>query len=95
MASASQGSRRGNVDPFIVMDVMERARAAEAAGRHIIHMEVGQPVDAGAGGRAGARCGRRWISLWAIPWRWVCRSCGRGSPGFIGAGMASTWIRAG
>ncbi|MCC5973331.1 MAG: aminotransferase class I/II-fold pyridoxal phosphate-dependent enzyme [Rubellimicrobium sp.] len=36
-------SRRGSVDPFIVMDVMEAARAAEAAGRHIIHMEVGQP----------------------------------------------------
>ena len=36
-------SRRGAVDPFIVMDVMEAARAAEAAGRHIIHMEVGQP----------------------------------------------------
>jgi len=36
-------SRRGLVDPFIVMDVMEAARAAEAAGRHIIHMEVGQP----------------------------------------------------
>ncbi len=40
---ASRGSQRGNVDPFIVMDVMERARAAEAAGRRIIHMEVGQP----------------------------------------------------
>ncbi len=36
-------SRRAQVDPFIVMDVMEAARAAEAAGRHIIHMEVGQP----------------------------------------------------
>lgn len=36
-------SARGNVDPFIVMDVMEQARQAEAAGRHIIHMEVGQP----------------------------------------------------
>lgn len=36
-------SSRGQVDPFIVMDVMEAARAAEAAGRHIIHMEVGQP----------------------------------------------------
>ncbi|SIS89979.1 pyridoxal phosphate-dependent aminotransferase [Phaeovulum vinaykumarii] len=36
-------SLRGQVDPFIVMDVMEAARAAEAAGRHIIHMEVGQP----------------------------------------------------
>jgi aspartate/methionine/tyrosine aminotransferase len=38
-----RASRRSEVDPFIVMDVMEAARAAEAAGRHIIHMEVGQP----------------------------------------------------
>ncbi|MCT4369066.1 aminotransferase class I/II-fold pyridoxal phosphate-dependent enzyme [Yangia mangrovi] len=38
-----RNSSRGAVDPFIVMDVMEQARAAEAAGRHIIHMEVGQP----------------------------------------------------
>ncbi|WP_121629761.1 pyridoxal phosphate-dependent aminotransferase [Tropicibacter alexandrii] len=38
-----RNSRRGSVDPFIVMDVMEAARAAEEAGRHIIHMEVGQP----------------------------------------------------
>jgi aspartate/methionine/tyrosine aminotransferase len=38
-----RNSRRGDVDPFIVMDVMEAARAAETAGRHIIHMEVGQP----------------------------------------------------
>ncbi|WP_299692339.1 aminotransferase class I/II-fold pyridoxal phosphate-dependent enzyme [uncultured Tateyamaria sp.] len=36
-------SSRSDIDPFIVMDVMEAARAAEAAGRHIIHMEVGQP----------------------------------------------------
>lgn len=38
-----RSSTRGAVDPFIVMDVMEAARAAEAGGRHIIHMEVGQP----------------------------------------------------
>lgn len=36
-------SQRGQVDPFIVMDVMEAARKAEASGRSIIHMEVGQP----------------------------------------------------
>lgn len=36
-------STRGQVDPFIVMDVMEAARAMEAAGRPVIHMEVGQP----------------------------------------------------
>ena len=45
-------SRRGQVDPFIVMDVMEAARAAEAAGRSIIHMEVGQPS---TGAPSGAR----------------------------------------
>lgn len=36
-------SSRGQVDPFIVMDVMEAARRAEEAGERIIHMEVGQP----------------------------------------------------
>ena len=36
-------SSRSDIAPFIVMDVMEAARAAAAAGRHIIHMEVGQP----------------------------------------------------
>ncbi|TGD45218.1 aminotransferase class I/II-fold pyridoxal phosphate-dependent enzyme [Pseudotabrizicola sediminis] len=38
-----KSSRRGDVDPFIVMDVMEEARSLEAAGRSVIHMEVGQP----------------------------------------------------
>ncbi|QBX34700.1 aminotransferase class I/II-fold pyridoxal phosphate-dependent enzyme [Paracoccus liaowanqingii] len=38
-----RSSLRGQVDPFIVMDVMAAAAKAEAAGRHIIHMEVGQP----------------------------------------------------
>lgn len=38
-----RSSSRGEVDPFIVMDVMEAARAEEARGRSIIHMEVGQP----------------------------------------------------
>ena len=41
--SSMRKSARGQVDPFIVMDVMEAAAQAEAAGRHIIHMEVGQP----------------------------------------------------
>ncbi len=45
-------STRGAVDPFIVMDVMEAARAAEAAGRDVVHMEVGQP---GTGAPAEAR----------------------------------------
>lgn len=38
-----RNSNRSKVAPFIVMDVMEAARRAEEAGRHIIHMEVGQP----------------------------------------------------
>jgi aspartate/methionine/tyrosine aminotransferase len=37
-------SRRSDVPPFIVMDVMAAAAAAEAQGRHIVHMEVGQPA---------------------------------------------------
>ncbi|QPM89415.1 pyridoxal phosphate-dependent aminotransferase [Pseudooceanicola algae] len=36
-------SSRGDIDPFIVMDVMTRAAELEAQGRHIVHMEVGQP----------------------------------------------------
>ena len=36
-------SNRSNVDPFIVMDVMEAARKAEQSGKKIVHMEVGQP----------------------------------------------------
>jgi aspartate/methionine/tyrosine aminotransferase len=37
-------SLRGDVPPFIVMDVMAAAARLEAQGRHIVHMEVGQPA---------------------------------------------------
>lgn len=37
-------SARSEVPPFIVMDVMEAAARIEAAGGHVVHMEVGQPV---------------------------------------------------
>ena len=48
-----QRSSRGQVDAFIVMDMVARARALERQGRHIIHMEVGQPATmAPAGARA-------------------------------------------
>ena len=43
MAHARRVSARSQVDPFIVMDVMAAANRAEAEGRHIVHMEVGQP----------------------------------------------------
>ena len=36
-------SRRSDVPPFMVMDVMAAAARIEAAGGHVIHMEVGQP----------------------------------------------------
>ena len=33
-------SSRGDVPPFMVMDVMSAAARIEAAGGHVIHMEV-------------------------------------------------------
>ncbi len=38
-------SKRGQIDPFVVMDVMRTANQREAEGHSIIHMEVGQPAD--------------------------------------------------
>jgi aspartate/methionine/tyrosine aminotransferase len=37
-------SGRSDVPPFMVMDVMAAAGRIEAAGGHVIHMEVGQPA---------------------------------------------------
>ena len=37
-------SARGEVPPFIVMDVMAAAARVEADGGRVVHMEVGQPV---------------------------------------------------
>ena len=37
-------SKRSGVPPFIVMDVMTAAAAAEAQGKRVVHMEVGQPA---------------------------------------------------
>src|ERR1700716_3933720 len=39
-------SARSDVPPFMVMDVMAAAARIEAAGGHVIHMEVGQPAAA-------------------------------------------------
>ncbi len=38
-----KASRRSEVEPFLAMDVLAAAAALEAAGRKVIHMEVGQP----------------------------------------------------
>jgi aspartate/methionine/tyrosine aminotransferase len=37
-------SKRSDVPPFIVMDVMAAAAEREAKGKRVIHMEVGQPA---------------------------------------------------
>ena len=37
-------SRRSDVPPFIVMDVMAAAARREAKGERVVHMEVGQPA---------------------------------------------------
>ena len=34
---------RGQIPPFIVMEVMRAANAREAAGKAVYHLEVGQP----------------------------------------------------
>ncbi|MBN1106169.1 MAG: pyridoxal phosphate-dependent aminotransferase [Deltaproteobacteria bacterium] len=35
--------RSRNIPPFIVMDVLERAHELEREGRHIVHLEIGEP----------------------------------------------------
>ena len=35
--------RAADIAPFQVMDVLARAHALEAAGRHVVHMEIGEP----------------------------------------------------
>jgi len=44
VAALLAASDRSNVPPFMVMDVMSAAERIEAAGGHVIHMEVGQPA---------------------------------------------------
>lgn len=40
----AEGSLRGRIDAFVVMEVMKETAAREAQGQDIIHMEVGQPA---------------------------------------------------
>lgn len=50
------GSQRGDIDAFIVMDVMRAAHEREASGADVFHLEVGQPgTPAPAAARAAAR----------------------------------------
>jgi aspartate/methionine/tyrosine aminotransferase len=44
MAGAMVTARRAaEITPFEVMDVLSRAQALERAGRHVVHMEIGEP----------------------------------------------------
>ena len=41
---ASAVSRRAReITPFLVMDILERAKELERAGEHVIHLEIGEP----------------------------------------------------
>lgn len=39
----STARRAADIEPFEVMDVLSRAHALEAAGRQVLHMEIGEP----------------------------------------------------
>jgi aspartate/methionine/tyrosine aminotransferase len=44
ISSLGRAARRAaEIQPFVVMDVLARAHALEAAGRRVIHMEIGEP----------------------------------------------------
>jgi len=43
MPLPSASRRTEDIAPFHVMDILARARALEAAGRSIVHMEIGEP----------------------------------------------------
>jgi len=41
--SPRTAQRAQEIEPFEVMDVLSRAHALEAQGRHVVHMEIGEP----------------------------------------------------
>jgi len=43
MRNSVISKRAQEIEPFIVMEVMERAQQLEAQGEHLIHLEVGEP----------------------------------------------------
>ena len=42
-AAGRAARRAAEIQPFVVMDVLARAHQLEAAGRRVIHMEIGEP----------------------------------------------------
>ena len=61
--------RAKRADPFIAMDVLARAKALEAAGRSIVHMETGQPGAPVPEPRLGGNAGRELYGIYACT-RW-------------------------
>jgi aspartate/methionine/tyrosine aminotransferase len=43
VARLRAANRAAEIQPFVVMDVLARAHELEAAGRRVIHMEIGEP----------------------------------------------------
>ncbi len=43
LAAIAAARRTLEIHPFRVMEVLARARALEARGRHVVHMEIGEP----------------------------------------------------
>ena len=71
-------SRRSDVPPFMVMDVVAAAARIEAAGGRVIHMEVGQPGRRRHTPAREAAQAALTMALSATPRRWACRACGDG-----------------
>jgi hypothetical protein len=84
-----KSSRRGNVPPFIVMDILRLANEHAARGANIVHLEVGRPVRRRARlPPPRRRCG---ATLSATPRLSAFPVCGGGLPATIGKSMASTF----
>ena len=72
--------RSAEIRPFVVMDIVARAKALEAEGRDIVRLEIGDPDFPTPGGHHQGRRGRRWMR--AAPTtrsRRACRTCARRS----------------
>ena len=39
-----KNSRRGEIPPFIVMDVLQTANRRQTEGKDVLHLELGQPA---------------------------------------------------
>ena len=73
-------ARVGDIAPFHVMEVQTAARALEAAGRSVVHMEIGEPDFPTPGPVLDAARHALATEASTTRPRWGCPSCGRRSP---------------